>query len=303
MNATPLVGAIEAGGTKMVCAVGRTWREVRDTPAHVVPTTTPDETMARVLDWFAARHAVTPLSALGVASFGPIDFAADAIATTTPKELWRGFRWRQAIATRFGDLPLGYDTDTNAAGVAEWRWGAARGRDVSVYVTVGTGIGGGIVVNGVPIHGLLHPEFGHMFVPRQAGDDFVGTCPSHGDCLEGLASGEAIARRWRRAGRELDANHPAWELESSYLALAVVNIVMITSPQIVVLGGGVMGVEGLIERVRHKVRTAVNGYLPRAELSTNVDRYLVTPGLGTYSGVVGAFALAQRALDAGPAST
>jgi fructokinase len=298
VSEAPLIGAIEAGGTKMVCAIGRTWREVRDAPAHVVPTTTPEETMARVLDWFAARHAVTPLRAIGVASFGPIDFDADAIAATTPKEQWRGFRWRRAIAARFGDLPLGYDTDTNAAGVAEWRWGAAQGCGVSVYVTVGTGIGGGLVIDGMPVHGLLHPEFGHMFVPRQAGDDFAGTCPSHGDCLEGLASGEAVARRWHRPGPELGPEHPAWELESSYLALAVVNIAMIASPQIVVLGGGVTAVEGLLERVRDKVRTAVNGYLPREELGADVGHYLVAPGLGPSSGVVGAFALGQRAADA-----
>ncbi len=297
MSEAPLIGAIEAGGTKMVCAVGRTWREVREGPTHVVATTTPDETMTRVLDWFASRHALTPLRAIGVASFGPIDFDADAIASTTPKEQWRGFRWRQAIAARFGDLPLGYDTDTDAAGVAEWRWGAARGREVSVYVTVGTGIGGGLVVGGVPVHGLLHPELGHMFVPRQAGDDFAGTCPSHGDCLEGLASGEAITRRWRRAGPELGADHPAWELESSYLALAVVNIALIASPQIIVLGGGVAAADGLLDRVRDKVRTAVNGYLPREELRGDVAHYLVAPGLGSSSGVVGAFALGQRALD------
>ena len=298
MSEPPLIGAIEAGGTKMVCAVGRTWREVRDAPVHVVPTTTPDETMSRVLDWFAARHAQTPLRALGVASFGPIDFDADAIAATTPKEQWRGFRWRRAIAERFGDLPLGYDTDTDAAGVAEWRWGAAQGRDVSVYVTVGTGIGGGLVINGVPVHGLLHPELGHIYVPRQAGDDFAGSCPSHGDCLEGLASGEAIAQRWHRTGPELPADHPAWDLESSYLALAVVNVAMIASPQVVILGGGVMAVDGLLERVRDKVRTAVNGYLPREELRGHVDHYLVAPGLGSSSGVIGAFALGRRALDA-----
>lgn len=292
-----MIGAIEAGGTKMVLAVGRTWQEVRDAERYVVPTTTPEETMTRVMSWFELRHTETPLAAIGVASFGPVDFARRAIATSTPKLLWRGVSWAEAVAAHFNDLPLGLDTDTNAAALAEYRWGAGRAKDVVVYMTVGTGIGGGLVVGGRAVHGLLHPEFGHMVVRRCVGDDFEGTCPSHGDCLEGLACGEAIKQRWHlTGGLQLPEDHPAWELESDYLSDAVVNVAMITSSEVVILGGGVMAVPGLIERVRTKVRKQLNGYLDVSELTSDLDHYIVAPDLGIASGVVGAFALGVAAL-------
>ncbi len=293
----PMIGAIEAGGTKMVLAAGRTWEDVRDAPRHLLATTTPDDTLPRVMDWLAERHATTPLSAIGVASFGPIDFSQRRIASTTPKIPWRGASWVDAVARRFGDLPLGFDTDTGAAALAEHRYGAGQGRDVVAYLTIGTGIGGGLVVGGRIVHGLLHPELGHMVVRRRAGDDFAGSCPSHGDCLEGLASGEAVKRRWNRTGGpQLPEDHPAWELESSYLSDAVVNVATITAAQVIVLGGGIMAVPGLIDRVREKVRRHLNGYLDVPELTTAVDRYVVEPGLGLASGIVGAFALGRAAL-------
>ena len=211
------IGAIEAGGTKIVCSVGSNWKEVRDSEKLVVTTRSPHETVPEVLDWFVLRHQEHPLEAIGVASFGPIDISNQMIGVTTPKTAWRGFSWHNAIRDRFGQLPIGFDTDTNAAIIAEWRWGSAIGRNVAIYVTVGTGIGGGLLVEGAPVHGLLHPEIGHMFVPRQEGDEFAGTCPSHGDCLEGLASGPAVSKRWNRPSASLSPNHPAWELESEYL--------------------------------------------------------------------------------------
>lgn len=295
-----MIGAIEAGGTKMVCAVGRSWREVRDAEKFVVPTTSPDETMTVVMNWFAKRHEESPLAAIGVASFGPIDFSSDSIAHATPKEAWRGVSWRDVITTQLSDVAIGFDTDTNAAGLAEWSWGAATQRRVAVYVTIGTGIGGGLVVDGEPVHGLLHPEIGHMFVPRQTDDSFPGTCPTHGDCLEGLACGLAINRRWRRSGPQFATDHPAWELESDYLALAMVNIIMIASPQIIVLGGGVMTVEGLLDKVRRKTRRLNAEYIAKDELTTGIDSYLVSPGLGATSGVVGAYALGARAAGIAP---
>jgi fructokinase len=161
-----VIGAIEAGGTKIVCAVGRTWQEVRDGEKFVVPTTTPDETLSQIIGWFAERNREAPLEAMGIASFGPIDFESNRISMSTPKVAWRGVSWKQVVEDNFGGIPIGYDTDTNGAGVAEWRWGAAQGRGVAVYVTVGTGIGGGLIIDGVPVHGLLHPEFGHMTVQR-----------------------------------------------------------------------------------------------------------------------------------------
>lgn len=291
-----MIGAIEAGGTKMVCAVGRTWSEVRDAEKFVVPTTTPDETMGHVLGWLALRHRETPLEAMGVASFGPLDLRTTEICESTPKVAWRGFNWRRALADGLGPLPVGCDTDTDAAGIAEWRWGAARDRRVAAYVTVGTGIGGGLIVDGRPLHGLRHPEFGHMSVPRVEGDEFPGACPSHGDCLEGLASGVALEQRWGRPAGQLPDGHPAWESESEYLAMAMVNVVAIASPEIIVLGGGVAARDGLLERVRTKTRERLSGYLAKTELDAGIAEYLVAPGLGGDAGIVGAFALGAEAL-------
>jgi fructokinase len=247
--------------------------------------------MAKVLNWFAARNEEEPLVAFGVASFGPIDFASESISLTTPKTLWRGVCWRAAIEEKFGRVPIGFDTDTNAAALGEWRWGSAVGRNVAVYVTVGTGIGGGLLVKGVPVHGLLHPEFGHMFVPRQEGDDFPGVCPTHGDCLEGLASGPAVAKRWHRPSSGLPPSHLSWELESDYLSLAMVNIIMTSSPEVIMLGGGVMAVSGLLEKVRIKTINRLGGYIPNDRLGPGINGYLVRPGLGITSGIVGAYAL------------
>jgi fructokinase len=293
------IGAIEAGGTKIVCCVGASWREIRDGEKFVVATESPEETMALVMDWFVARNAETPLAAIGVASFGPIAFASGSIAMSTPKQAWRGLSWRRHIVGRLADVAVALDTDTNAAGLAEWRWGAAQGRQVAAYVTVGTGIGGALVVDGTPVHGLLHPEMGHMVVPRQRGDQFAGTCPTHGDCLEGLACGPALAQRWSNSGRELPPGHAAWELESDYLAMAMVNIITIASPEVIVLGGGIMAVEGLLDKVRSKTRDLMRGYIDSEELAGGIGRFIVAPALGRNAGVVGAFALgATAALDA-----
>ncbi len=292
------IGAIEAGGTKIVCSVGGAWREVRDNANFVVATKAPVETATKVLDWFKQRHEESPLTAFGVASFGPVDIPSTSVAMTTPKSAWRGFSWRTAIEGRFGQIPIGFDTDTNAAGIAEWFWGAATGCGVAVYVTVGTGIGGGLIINGARVHGLLHPEFGHMFVPRVEGDDFVGSCPFHGDCLEGLASGPAVSNRWECSSRDLAPNHPAWELESDYLSLALVNIITVASPEIIIIGGGLMGVNGLIDKVREKTVRRLAGYLPKDELGPRIADYLVMPGLGSASGVVGAYALGLFAQSA-----
>lgn len=295
MSEAPLVAAIEAGGTKMVCAVGRTWGEVARGPHHVVPTTTPEETMDAVMGWLAERHRTVPISSIGVATFGPVDLASASIARSTPKKAWRGFSWRASVDHYLGALPLGLDTDTNAAGLAEQAWGAGRGNDVVTYLTVGTGIGGGVIVAGQPLHGLLHPEMGHMFIPRRPDDEFPGACPSHGDCLEGLAGGPALAQRWPADRAPFAPEHPAWDLESHYLALAVVNVITVVSPQIVIMGGGIMEVTGLIERVRANTRQLLADYLDRDELREGIGDYLVAPGLGSASGVVGAFALGRRA--------
>jgi fructokinase len=285
------VGAIEAGGTKIVCSVGNDWKEIRDSLTFVVGTKSPHETMTKVMAWFARRHSEEPLTAFGIGSFGPVDLTTMTIEMTTPKTAWRGFNWRSTIEECFDYIPVGFDTDTNAAVLAESRWGPAAGCEVAVYMTVGTGIGGGLLVNGALVHGLLHPEIGHMFVPRQDGDHFSGVCPVHGDCLEGLASGPAVAKRWNLASARLPRDHPAWELESDYLALAMVNIISTISPEMIILGGGVLLTGGLIDKVRQKTARKMAGYIPKNQLGLGIGNYLVAPGLGKSSGVVGAFAL------------
>jgi fructokinase len=292
-----LICAIETGGTKTVCALGTSWGDIRDSEKLVVPTTTPGETITGVLDWMEEKRGASAIAAIGVASFGPIDFATQAISLSTPKVPWRGVSWPAAIRERFGDVRVSLDTDTNGAGIAESRWGASRGVQVSVYVTVGTGIGGALIVDGTPVHGLQHPEFGHMFVPRVAGDDFEGACLSHRNCLEGMASGIAIERRWGVEASLLPANHPAWDLESNYLALALANIIAICSPESIVVGGGVLSADGLIEKVRELTRRYLAGYFSSPELDEGMDHFVVPPSLGHNAGVIGAFALGLDALS------
>jgi fructokinase len=282
-------GGIEAGGTKWVCAIG----EGPDDLDHlaVIPTTTPAETLAEATSFFAANGR---LSALGVGSFGPVDLARGTI-TTTPKAGWANTDVVGAL-TRALSVPVAFDTDVNAAALGEARWGAAVGLETFCYITVGTGIGGGGMANGRLMHGLLHPEFGHMRVPHdEARDAFRGVCPFHGDCLEGLASGRAIAARWGSRGEELDADERVWELEADYLAYGVLNVVAILSPQRVVLGGGVMQAPTLLARVRERVVELAAGYFDAPELASSIDDYIVTPQLGDRAGVVGALELARAA--------
>jgi fructokinase len=288
-----MIAAIEAGGTKFVCGAGRSWRDVRSGPKHVVPTTTPDETMPAVTEWLRAVSGPGRFAAIGVASFGPLDLGTGRISSSTPKREWIGFDWRSAFAGSFPGVPVCIDTDTNGAAMAEWRWGAARGCDVAAYVTVGTGIGGGVMVGGQPLHGLSHPELGHMRVPRHPSDSFEGNCPFHQDCLEGLASGPAIEARWGLKGQELPPGHPAWSLEAEYLAAAVVNIATVVAPEVMILGGGVLGVPGLLDSVRDRAVALLGGYAP---LPRGV---VIRPGLDGDSGLLGAFAIAQGALAKG----
>jgi fructokinase len=285
-----LVGAIEAGGTKIVCAVGSSWSEIHAGSKLVIPTLSPEETMPEVVDWFI-RQSEGRLEAIGVASFGPLDFTSGCISVTSPKTAWRGFNWRSAFKNAFPECVVALGTDTDAAGIAESRWGASRGHNVSVYITVGTGIGGSLLINGDPVHGIGHPEMGHMRVPRRVDDDFAGSCLSHGDCLEGLASGTALEQRWGTNGSDLPSAHPAWEFESDYLALALTNLVATCSPGVIVLGGGVMSAEGLIEKVRGKMPGFLGDYFSFELLDASLDSYVARPLLGSDAGVIGAFAL------------
>jgi len=280
-----LIGGVEAGGTKFVCAVGRGREVVAETR---IATTSPAETLAATLAFFEDHG---PLAAVGLASFGPVDLDARSptygFITTTPKPGWAQTDVVGPLRRALG-VPVAFDTDVNAAALAEQRWGAARDVASVVYVTVGTGIGGGAVVNARPVHGLAHPEMGHARIPHdRAADPFAGACPHHGDCWEGLAAAPALAARWGVPPESLPDDHPAWELEARYLALGLVNVILTLSPERVVLGGGVLARAGLLERVRSNVRTLINGYVRSADI--------VAPALGDRSGILGALALAAGA--------
>ena len=291
------VGGLEAGGTKFVCVVGTGPHDVR---AEVrIPTTTPDETIGRVVTFFAGRASETSLVALGVASFGPVDLdprsATYGSITTTPKPGWQHVDLLGPLRRALG-VRIAFDTDVNAAALAEHRWGAAQNVSSVVYVTVGSGVGGGIVLNGRPVHGLVHPEMGHQRLPHdRARDPFPGVCPHHGDCWEGLASAPALAARWGQPPETLPDAHPAWDLEADYLALGLANVVLVLSPERIVLGGGVMTRASLWPLVRAKLQTVLAGYVSAPALRKGIESYLVPAALGDRAGVLGAIALAQAA--------
>ncbi len=295
-----LFGGIEAGGTKFVCAVGRGPGDIRDEIRF--PTTTPEETISQAVDFFRTHHRRAPLTALGIASFGPVDPNPASTnwgyITTTPKPGWQHTNLVGPLRQTLG-VPIGFDSDVNGAALGEHRWGAAQGLDTFAYLTVGTGLGGGAMVNGKLLHGMMHAEMGHMLLPRDPEvDPYPGHCPFHGDCFEGLVCGPAIADRWQADPRTFAPDHPAWALEAHYLALGLVNIITVLSPQRVILGGGIMDQEQLFPMVRANVQTLLNGYLQTPEILKQIDDYIVPPGLGNQAGVLGAFALAQDALVA-----
>ncbi len=298
MDTRRLFGGIEAGGTKFVCAIGTESGDVLERAEF--PTTAPRGTIDRALAFFADQPAHGALAAIGIASFGPVDLNPASphwgYITSTPKELWRNVDLAGPVREAFG-LPVAFDTDVNAAALGERRWGAARGLDTFVYVTVGTGIGGGGMAGGQRLHGVLHPEMGHMRIAHDlSADPFPGVCPFHGDCWEGLASGPAIEARWGGKGQELPAGHAAWELEAHYLALGVNNLVCALSPQRIILGGGVMRHASLIPLVRRRALELLNGYIQTPEILDHIDDYIVAPALGDNAGVLGAVALAMEGI-------
>lgn len=290
----PLFGCIEAGGTKFVVGIAAEPGDIRKNVRF--DTTTPDETIGAAITWLREaqmRHG--PLSAIGIASFGPLELDRAAAnwghITATTKPGWSnsdfGARMEREML-----LPVGFDTDVNGAALAEARWGAGRGQRVGVYITVGTGIGGGAVIDRKLLHGLSHPEMGHIR-PQRHPDDlaFAGICPFHGDCLEGLASGPAIMARWGASLSELPDDHIAHGMIAWYLAQLVVTLQSIMEPARVILGGGVMGTPGLLERVRHNAAQLGKGYF-RGQAS----EIIVPPALGDQAGLLGGLALAQNML-------
>lgn len=290
----PVFGGIELGGTKFVCGIGTC---PDDLEVHSFRTVGPVESVRQVIDFFQDK-AGSRLAGLGIASFGPIDLdrtsATYGYITTTPKTAWRNFNLVGTLSKGLA-VPVMFETDVNAAALAEAEWGASRGVEDSVYITVGTGIGGGVVVKGEAVHGLLHPEIGHIHVAHDLEKDpFTGRCQFHGDCLEGLASGPALSQRWGRPPEGLPATHPAWELEAHYLASAIAILVYTFSPQRIILGGGVMQQDALFPMIHRNVVHFMNGYIAKPQLREEIDRYIVPPGLGRHSGVLGAILLAGR---------
>ncbi|MEO0827152.1 MAG: ROK family protein [Cyanobacteria bacterium J06642_9] len=294
-----LFGAIEAGGTKFVCAVGTGFDDLR---AEVrIPTTTPAETISQVIDFFRQQiQQEGELDAIGIGAFGPVDVRAGSPKfgwfLNTPKPGWQQIDFAGVIEREL-NVPIDFDTDVNAAALGEHRWGNAQGLDTFIYLTVGTGIGGGGMVGGHPIHGLLHPEMGHILIPHDLSTDpFGGACPFHQNCLEGLASGFAMEKRWQQKAASLPADHPAWALEAHYLATGLINFILMLSPERVILGGGVMEQPQLFPLVRAQVRERLSPYLAVPKIMTDIDDYILPPKLGSKAGIMGAFALAQQAV-------
>jgi fructokinase len=288
----PLFAGLEGGGTKFVCAVAAGPEDIRAQASF--PTTTPEETIGKAVSFFKGHE---PFAALGIATFGPCvpdpRSPAHGHITSTPKAGWENVNLLGLFCRAFA-VPIGFDTDVNVAALGEWKWGAGKGLESVVYLTVGTGIGGGGIINGRMMHGLVHPEMGHLRVPRLSGDSFPGNCPYHGDCLQGLAAGPAIEARWGKPAEELPPDHPAWSLEASYLALALNDLICVLSPQRIILGGGVMHQRHLFPLIRREVKRLLNGYIQSPLILERIEEFIVPPGLGDRSGVLGAIALAEQ---------
>ena len=298
----PFIAAIEAGGTKFVCAVGTGPDDLRAVVR--IPTTTPMETMNRCLEFFREAEVVhghgRTIEAWGVATFGPAEVRPGAPAfgriTNTPKAGWRDADVLGPLQ-QFRRVPGGFDTDVNGAALAEARWGAGVNHSSVLYLTIGTGIGGGLCLHGQPLHGLSHPEMGHIWIPQDqvltadglTTPAFAGTCPYHGHCLEGLASGPAIARRWGQPAETLPEDHPAWTAHVNHLAHALCSLIYTLSPEIILIGGGVGSRAHLFPPLRERVAAMINGYAPVPEIRP--------PGLGDRAGVLGALALGMAQLS------
>ena len=292
-----IFGAIEAGGTKFVCAVGDNNGQIFEKVQF--PTTTPEETMEQVIEFFSRFN----LRAIGLGSFGPCDVNSESITygyiTSTPKLSWRGYPILKTLEESF-NIPIGFSTDVNAAALGEVTFGAAKGLDSCLYITVGTGIGAGAVLGGKLLQGLSHPEMGHVIVRRHSNDTYPGKCPYHRDCLEGLAAGPAIEERWEKTGIELVNRPEVWELESYYLAQALVHYILILSPKKIILGGGVMKQKQLFPLIYRDVKKLLNKYIEIPQLSDEIEKYIVPAELGDLAGITGALLLGRKAYETQP---
>ncbi len=296
-DSTPLYGGVESGGTKIVCLVGSGPDDVRAETSF--PTEGPDVTLDRIAAFFSdSQQQHGDVAAIGIASFGPVDLDPDSPnfghVTRTPKPGWSGVDVAGSIH-RALDRPVAFDTDVNGAGIGEYEWGAGQGLSNFAYVTIGTGIGGGVILHGRPLRGISHPELGHFHpVHDRTRDPFGGLCPFHGDCLEGLASGSAIVARWGKILEDLGPDHEALRLEADYLAQLCAVLTYIVSPQKIILGGGVSGAAGLLEATRQRAAEILSGYLSDTTYPGSLNDYIVAPGLGKRAGVLGAVVMARR---------
>lgn len=289
-----MYGGIEGGGTKFNCAIGSSPDNIQ---AEIcIPTTSPEETIGRSIDFFKKQSVV--IKSLGIGSFGPLDLKPNSPSygkiMATTKLGWEDTDIVGIFKSAL-NVPVGFDTDVNVAALGEYQWGEAKGLDTFVYLTIGTGIGGGVIVNGKFLHGMLHSELGHAYIPHdREADPFKGVCPFHVDCFEGLASGPAMEARWGQKAETLPGDHPAWKLEAHYLALGLVNIITTLSPQKIIIGGGVMHMASLYPLVRKEVQKLLNGYIGTSEIMNQIDSYILPPALGDRVGILGAIALAQQ---------
>lgn len=288
-----LFGALEAGGTKMVVAIGDENGKILEQKS--IPTTTPSETMPLIIDYFKDKDIV----AIGVACFGPIDLDKDSqtygYITSTPKTAWKNYNIVGSMKEALG-LPIGFDTDVNGSLLGEITYGCAKGLSDAIYLTIGTGIGGGVMTNGRLLHGMLHPELGHIRIGKRAGDNGASVCPFHDDCLEGLASGPSIEKRWGQKAIELKDRSEVWELEADYIGTALVNYCMTLSPKKIILGGGVMHQEQLFGLIRKSFKEKMAGYINTKALD-NLDEYIVPASLNDDQGIMGAVKLAIDAYN------
>ena len=287
------LGALEAGGTKMVCAIGNEKGEILEQIS--VPTVTPEKTIPELISFFRGKE----IEALGIGCFGPIDLNRKSptygYITTTPKTAWQNYDIVGAFR-KVLNIPVGFDTDVNGSVLGEYTWGIGKGLRSCIYITIGTGIGIGVIVDGKLVHGMLHPEGGHILLHKAEEDKYKGFCPFHDNCFEGLAAGPAIEGRWGKKAVELADEKEVWELEAEYIAQALVNYTCILSPQRIILGGGVMHQQQLFPMIRDRFAKLLNGYLKTKELE-DLDSFIVPQSLDDKQGIMGALKLGMMELE------
>lgn len=287
------LGALEAGGTKMVCAIGDERGNILEQVS--IPTETPEITIPKLLSFYEGKG----IEALGIGCFGPIDVnrGSDTYGhiTTTPKLAWQNYNITGVFEETLG-VPVGFDTDVNASALGEYTWGIGRGLNSCIYITIGTGVGVGIVSEGRFVHGMLHPEGGHILLHRMPEDTYRGFCPFHENCFEGLAAGPAIEGRWGRKAADLSEEREVWELEAEYIAQALVDYTCIISPERIILGGGVMHQLQLFPMIRSRFGQLLNGYLKTKELE-DLDSFIVPQSLDDKQGIMGALKLGMMELE------